>query len=202
MKRITALIIVMAMGNHARSFLSFALLSVLLATGCQREDSINPVPCDVDPWAPESCTFAWDKYNSLQEVHDYFYHHDSTIITHVGDTLKFWGWVYFHGPGEPVYWPYAMDPIREAWTADAGIIYLVGNEDHHEHHGLNGLAILRWDDIFLQENKWFVEEFDSLLQKKWYVTATLQEEAEVFFPCLMYSPKFIMTALDTNINSN
>ena len=183
--------------------LSVVVLSGILFLACKPVTKDDPFACnvEVDPWASESSTFSWTDYNSLSEVHDYFVGHDSTIIIHVGDTLKFWGWVYFHGPGEPVYWP-GPDPDHDLWTADTKFIHLVESEDHHDHHEGNKHAVVCWSDAFLQENPWFTVEFDSLLQKKWYVTAVLEEEAEVLSPCYRYVPKYVMVALDTLINNS
>ncbi len=183
--------------------LSVVVLSDILFLECKPVTKDDPFVCniEVDPWAPESSTFSWTEYNTLSEVHDYFVGHDSTIITHVGDTLKFWGWVYFHGPGEPVYWP-GTDPDHDLWTADTKFIHLVENEDHHDHHENNKHAIVDWSDAFLQENPWFAVEFDSLMQKKWYVTAVLEEQAEVLSPCYSYNSKYVMVALDTLINND
>ena len=81
-------------------------VSVITLTGCKKpiEEEINPM-CEY--WAPEDCTFSLDKYNSPAELCDYFMEHDSTIQAHVGDTLKIWGWVYYHG------W---YEAIQLVWT--------------------------------------------------------------------------------------
>ena len=191
----------MKIQRHLQIVLTAAVLSMLLLLGCKREDSITPVPCNVDPWAPESCTFSWGKYNSLVELGDYFGGHDSTIFTHAGDTLKFYGWVYYHGPGEPIFEPFEMNPLREGWNPDAKQIYLTGSEDHHRNGGVDGFVFLQWTDRFLEENPWFVEEFDSLLQKKWYITAALWYQFNGFSPCYEYFPLFTMVALDTVPNN-
>ena len=183
--------------------LSVVILSGILFLECKPVTTDDPFACnrEVDPWAPESSTFSWTDYNSIMEVKDYFVGHDSTIITHVGDTLKFCGWLYFHGPGEPVYWP-GSAPDHDLWTVDTKFIHLVESEDNHDHCENNKHIIVDWSDAFLQENPWFTVEFDSLLQKKWYVTAVLEEQAEVLSPCYSYVPKYVMVALDTLINNN
>lgn len=181
-------------------YLIVAVLSLIFLSGC-KDEKITPCGCEnIVYWASDTCSFSWSEYNSLKQVTDYFNHHDSTIITHVRDTLKFWGWVYFHGPGEPIYYPSVH--LEEAWTPDAKLIHLVGNEDHHEHRGLNGNIVIEWTNSFLQENPWFTQNFDSLLMKKWYVTAILEEKAEVVLPCHWYDPKYIMVRLDTLPNNN
>ncbi len=153
-----------------------AVFSVLFLSGCKGE-KITPCYCErIMDWAPDTCSFSWTNYNSPRQVMDYFLLHDSTIVFHDGDTVKFWGWVYFHGPNEPIYEPYALKPLREDWNADAKLMLLVGNEDHHLHKGKYGAIWLQWDDTFLQENPRFVQGFDGLLLKKWYVTATINKE--------------------------
>ncbi len=142
--------------------------------------------------------FSLSEYNSLKQVNDYFAY-DSTIVTHASDTVNFWGWVYFHGPQEPIYEPYALNPLREDWNVDARRILLVGNEDHHYHHKEYGAAWLFWDDAFLQENPQFVQDFDSLLQKKWYVMAVMDSvRADIFSPiCNKWGRKFTMISVNT-----
>ena len=186
--------------HYSHIFLIAAVLSFFFLSGCKGE-KITPCGCEnIQHWAPDTSSFSWSEYNSLKQVIDYFSYHDSTIITHVGDTLKFWGWVYFNGPGEPVYYP--NEGFHEAWTPDTRYIHFVGNEDHHEHHGLNGHVVIHWTDTFLQNNPWFIQDFDSLLMKTWYVTAILRDGSEVVLPCHMYSPKYIMIGLDTLSNNN
>ena len=167
-------------------------VSVIILTGCKKpiEEEVNPM-CEY--WAPEDCTFSLDKYNSPAELCDYFMEHDSTIQAHVGDTLKIWGWVYYHGSGEPIPIPYETDPLREAWSSEAKKIYLVGNEDHH---GWYEAIQLVWTDSFLHNNPDFMQSFDTYLAKKWYVSATLSYW-EMLIPCSMYSPIFNIVSIDT-----
>ena len=191
--------------NKTISFLAIATLMAMVLTGCKGE-KITPCGCEnIVDWAPDTCSFSWSEYNSLKQVIDYFRHHDSTIVTYAGDTVKFWGWVYFHGPGEPIYEPFTLNPVRENWNIDAKRILLVGNEDHHSHHAEKGEIWLIWDDVFIQENPQFVQDFDSLLQKKWYVTATMDSVRvdHSFGPvCNKWGTKFSLIALDTIPNNN
>lgn len=184
---------------HTHFFFIVAVLSLFFFSGC-KDDNITPCGCEnmVD-WAPDTCSFSWSEYNSLIQVRDYLAY-DSTIVTHAGDTVKFWGWVYFHGPQEPIYEPYALNPLREDWNVDVGRIFLVGNEDHHGHHGEYGATWLFWDDAFLQENPQFVQDFDSLLQKKWYVMAVMDSvRADYSFgpSCHKWGKKFTLIGVDT-----
>ena len=184
-------------------FIVIAAVAAMTLTGCRREDSISPYPYDCDgPWASDTCTFSMDKYNSLREVLDYFVGHDSTMIMHDGDTIKFYGWVYYHAPGEPVYSP-VDDSFREIYTVESKFIRIVGNEDHHFYSadGFYGMELVWWSDGgFIEENPWFVQEFDSLLQKKWYITATLQASYSpglIPSPCSKWTLRYEMIALDT-----
>ena len=190
---------------HIHLYLVAAALSFLLLSGC-KDDSITPCGCeDIVDWAPDTCSFSWSGYNSPKQVIDYFSQHDSTIVTHAGDTVKFWGWVYFHGPEEPIYEPYALNPLREDWNVGAKRILLVGNEDHHYHHLEYGAIWLMWDDEWLIENPHFVQNFDILLQKKWYVTA-IMDSVKVdysFGPlCNRWGTKFSLINVDTIQRSN
>lgn len=190
---------------HIHFYLIAAALSLFFLSGC-KDDNITPCGCEhILDWAPDTCSFSWSEYNSLKQVKDYFNQHDSTIVTHAGDTVKFWGWVYFHGPEEPIYEPYALNPLREDWNVEARRIMLVGNDDHHFHHNEYGAAWLWWDDAFLLENPQFVQDFDSLLQKKWYVTATMDSvRADLSFGplCNKWSAKFSLISVDTIQRSN
>ena len=196
--------IVYTMGQslcHIYFYLIVAVLSGFILSGC-KDDSITPCGCEhVVDWAPDTCSFSWTEYNSLRQVGDYLGRHDSTIVAHSGDTLRFWGWVYFPGPEEPIYEPYALDPLREDWNVDAKRILLVGNEDHHVHHNEYGSAWLWWDDDFLLENPQFVQDFDSLLQKKWYVTAIMNSVRLGYYflgpRCNEYGYRFSLINVDT-----
>ena len=184
-------------------FIAIAVVAAMALTGCRREDSISPYPYDCDgPWASDTCTFSMDKYNSLREVLDYFVGHDSTMMMHDGDTIKFYGWVYYHAPGEPIYSP-VDDSFREIYTEESKFIRIVGNEDHHFYSpdGYYGMIIVWWyNGDFIEENPWFVQEFDSLLQKKWYITATLQASYSpglIPSPCSHWGLRYEIIALDT-----
>ena len=191
--------------RHIRYYLIAAVLPLFFLSGCKGE-KITPCGCEnIVDWAPDTCSFSWSEYNSLIQVRDYFYQHDSTIVTHAGDTVKFWGWVYFHGPEEPIWEPYVMNPIREDWNVDAKRIFLVGNKDHHLHHYEYGATWLWWDDDWLLRNPQFVQDFDSLLQKKWYVTATMDAVKidDSFGPvCNKWGMKFSLIIVDTTQRSN
>ncbi|MBR3413671.1 MAG: hypothetical protein IKG81_13405 [Bacteroidales bacterium] len=190
---------------HIHFYLIAAALSLFFLSGC-KDDNITPCGCEhILDWAPDTCSFSLSEYNSLKQVKDYLYQHDSTIVSHAGDTVKFWGWVYFHGPEEPIYEPYALNPVREDWNVDAKRILLVGNEDHHFHHNEYGAAWLWWDEAFLLENPQFVQDFDSLLQKKWYVTAIMDSVRtdRSFGPlCNKWGFKFSLINVDTIQRSN
>ncbi len=157
----------------------------LFFPGCNKP---NVPDCSIncDYWAPEDCTFSKDKFNTPAELRDYFDNHDSTRLKHDGDTLKICGWVYYHDHAarEPYMCPVDEgNPPREKWTAENGFIFLVGNENHH---GWNEAVRISWNynnsSSFLQDYPEFVNNFDSLLQKKWYVSVQVQCFPEYITP--------------------
>ena len=175
-------------------------VSVITLTGCKKpiEEEVNPM-CEY--WAPEDCTFSVDKYNSATEWHEYFYSHDSTRLFHNGDTLRMWGWVYYHGPREPLRCPVSDDDLREAWSFDVGFIILVGNENHH---GWDEAVWISWDCQSLERmHPGLTQNFDSLLQKKWYVTGIVNCFPEYICPgpCTSIGMKVQVIDIDTIPNN-
>lgn len=178
--------------NNNIILLAIAMSIVMFLTGCKRQE-IEPVCFH---WAPEGCTISSTEYNSPLEIRNYFFNHDSTMLAHDGDTIKIWGWVYYHGSGEPVLWPFETDPLREAWSPEAGYIVLVGNEDHHG--WLQSIKVY-WDNTdFLQTHPGFSQNFDSYLPKKWYVTARQKcTYNPVPTPCETIGANLYVIAIDT-----
>ena len=169
-------------------------VSVIILTGCKKpiEEEVNPM-CEY--WAPEDCTFSLDKYNSPAELCDYFMEHDSTRLSHNGDTVKIWGWVYYHGPEEPRLTPLDTATQLESWSADAYHIFLVKNENHHGYDEIWGI---HWTSTFMQDHPEFVQNFDSLLPKKWYVTARVYCFPEYCpGPCTQIGMHFYAIDIDT-----
>ena len=155
--------------NHTLTAMAIAILSLMVFSGCKKKDQITPICC---PWAPESYCISRTDYNSPVGLRDYFDDHDSTKLSHDGDTLKVWGWVYYHGPEEPIFEAdYSSSPLHENWTPEAGYIMLVPNEDHH---GYTHHITIKWSKTYLQDHPEFVQDFDSYLQKKWYVTIKVE----------------------------
>lgn len=154
------------MNTHIKKLLilAAAAISAMAFAGCVKpQEQIIPTE-SCNPWAPEDCPFSRDGYNSPAVLHDYFDYHDSTRMAHNGDTIRFCGWVYYHGQNEPVVNPAEGDILREHYTLENGLVYLVENENHH---GWDDAVAVHWTQYsFLQEHPGFVEDFDRLLQKR------------------------------------
>ena len=178
------------------ALIAIAMFIVMFLTGCKRQE-IEPV---CFPWAPESCTISCTEYNSPSEFRKYFNEHDSTMMAHDGDTIKIWGWVYYHGSGEPIPWPYETNPLREAWSPQAGYILLVENEDHH---GYEQAIPITWDtSAFLQTHPEFSQNFDSYLQRKWYVTVRMEcTNLKIPTPCSKIGCYLRVITIDTIPNN-
>lgn len=175
-----------------------ATLSLMAFSGCKKKDQITPICC---PWAPEIYSISRTDYNSPAELTNYFREYDSTRLSHDGDTLKVWGWVYYHGPEEPIFEAdYSSSPLREVWTPEAGYILLVSNEDHH---GYGQHIRIDWNKSFLQDHPEFVQGFDSYLQKKWYVTIKVEcvEQVTIWEPCRTIGHKYHLINMDTIPNN-
>lgn len=73
-----------------------ALITVLgMVASCDK-----PVTCKYEPFAPAGAEISWTDYNSVTDLITYFRGHDSTLLRHVGDTIKAYGyyrWVNFGG---------------------------------------------------------------------------------------------------------
>ncbi|MBR4229533.1 MAG: hypothetical protein IKR83_02345 [Bacteroidales bacterium] len=80
-----------------------ALVSCLLA-GCGGDftcSCMDEYPQMFDPYAPEEFTISWTDFNPLSKVEEYFYHHDSTLHEHDGDTIMLYGYISgFHPEGD------------------------------------------------------------------------------------------------------
>ena len=112
-----------------------------------------------------------------------------------------WGWVYYHGPMEPLRCPVSDDDLREAWSFDVGFIILVGNENHH---GWDESVWISWDCQSLERmHPGLAQNFDSLLQKKWYVTGIVNCFPEYIFPgpCTSIGMKVQVIDIDTIPNN-
>ena len=73
---------------HIHFYLIAAALSLFFLSGC-KDDNITPCGCEhILDWAPDTCSFSLSEYNSLKQVKDYLYQHDSTIVSHAGDTVQ------------------------------------------------------------------------------------------------------------------
>lgn len=181
-------------------FIATAVVAMALA-GCEKTKR-SPYDCyeevDVQPWAPDSCSFSWTDYNSTMQVLNYFSGHDYTILSHDGDTLMLWGWIYFHGPGEPILDPFVYDSIegsQEAWSPEALFINMVPNENHH---GWSQSVRIDWDRPFIQSHPDFRENFDDYLQKKWFIKVRLQAEQNIIAsPCLSYGFSLHLVDIDS-----
>ncbi len=173
-----------------------ATVAAMTLTGCG-ETVIEPI---CYPWAPEGCTISRTDYNSPAEIFEYFHEHDSTRRMHDGDTLKIWGWVYYHGPEEPIFEAdFSSSPLREAWTPEAGYIKLVPNEDHH---GYDQHVEIKWSNTtFLQDHPEFAQNFDSYLMKKWYVTVKTECCWTIPKPCGSVGIDFYLIDMDTIPNN-
>ena len=181
-----------------------AVVAMALA-GCEKTKR-GPYDCyeEVQPWASDTCSFSWTGHNTIAQTIDYFGKHDYTIMTHSGDTVRFYGWVYFNGPEDDAFYRASLGPhgLTQKWEIGWNTIWLVGHEDHHINpHPQYGSLEVYWDDDFIQNNPWFAQSFDSLLQKKWYVTAIMRaKKKEYLFPrphCNDYYAGFKMIKLDT-----
>lgn len=193
--------------NKTISFFAIATFLAIVLAGCKGE-KITPCGCeDVVYWAPDTCSFSWSEYNSTVQVKNYFCHHDSTLATHNGDTLRLCGWVYFPCHDEPVLTPNRFSPLgylEHDYGPDVPIIHLVTHKDYPGYSRQSEILDVQWGSPFLNENPWFRQDFDSLLYRKWYVTATVYA-GHLYFPnytCDKYTPTFTMIALDTIPDNN
>lgn len=187
---------------HIHFYLIAAVLPLFFLSGCKGE-KITPCGCeDVIYWASDTCSFSFSEYNSTKQVRDYFSLHDSTVVKHSGDTVKFWGWVYYPNHDEP-FIPEIPDQREPNYRPDAEKIVLATHKDYPGYSRQSELLDVNWRySSFTKENPWFNEEFDSLLNKKWYVTAIVVA-SRIYFPgCYSYYPEFNMIALDTVPNNN
>ena len=169
----------------------------LMAVGCDNKE------CDTC-YAASGATVSWTDYNSVSDLHEFFNGHDSTLMQHVGDTIRFCGWVYYPDieSGEPTYAVMIPD-----WTVEVGTMFLVDNEDHH-FHGNYGSAYVTWprkgqymtheDSVWYENHVSFVEQFEELLPKKWYVTARIEYVHDLGLGCCgNYAPRYRINELDT-----
>lgn len=188
--------------RHIRYYLIASFLPLFFLSGCKGE-KIAPCGCEgVVPWASDTCSFSFSKYNSTKQVKDYFCLHDSTIVKHSGDTLRFWGWVYYPSHDEP-FIPEIPNQREPNYRPDACRISLVTHKDYPGYSRQSEILDVDWrNSSFLKDNPWFSEEFDSLLNKKWYVTATVFAQYDGILNCYTYYPEFTMIALDTIPNNN
>ena len=173
-----------------------ALYTVLLAAGCEKKQE------DCGCYAPSGTEVSWSEYNNVEALHAYFDHHDSTLLQHIGDTIRLCGWAYYpdNEAGEPRYAVQIPD-----WSPYGGTMFLVDNEDHHCHNG--HIAYVRWpqqqhmlpeDSAWYEEHAGFVDHFAEYLPKKWYVTARIECIDGIFAsPCDNYEPRYRLIALDT-----
>lgn len=74
------------------------LLVVLhcLMAGCQKSftcDCRAEYPQMYSPYTPDNFTLSWTEFNALFNVQEYFGYHDSTLLEHVGDTIKLYGYI-------------------------------------------------------------------------------------------------------------
>lgn len=177
-----------------------AMIAMALG-GCEKTKR-GPFDCyyEIHPWASDTCSFSWMGYNTIWQTLDYFAGHEYTLLSHYGDTVRFFGWSYING-GEDhtIYIGHRPDAFIQDWKPSWNQILLVGHEDHHfAPHPQYGACWVHWDDQFTQGNPWFVQTFDTLLEKKWYVTAIVRPVTpRISNPCLNYEPSFYMIKLDT-----
>lgn len=75
------------------------LLVVLycLMTGCQKNgytcDCLAEYPQMFTPYTQDNFTLSWTEFNALHNVQEYFGYHDSTLLEHIEDTIKLYGYI-------------------------------------------------------------------------------------------------------------
>lgn len=75
---------------------SLTLFVLTIMVGCGRNvtcDCLRDYPQMFDHYAPEEFTISWTDFNPLSKVEEYFYHHDSTLHEHDGDTIMLYGYI-------------------------------------------------------------------------------------------------------------
>ena len=71
---------------------------VSMITGCEERKKgctgcIERYPQLYEANTPEGISVSWAGFNSLYEVDEYLLYHDSTVSNHLGDTIKFYGYI-------------------------------------------------------------------------------------------------------------
>lgn len=172
--------------------------------GCEKKIVGDECPGCTTCFAPTNASVSWTEYNKTAELWAYFNNHDSTLMQHIGDTILLCGWVYYpdHEAGEPTF-----DIMIPDWSVEAGVIYLVDNEDHH-YHGIYRNAVVVWpaigpymtheDSVWYEEHMDFREHFPEFLLKKWYITARIEIGTNLGLgECSNYAPKYKIIEMDT-----
>lgn len=185
-------------------FITLLALAGLAATSCEKKTVDDKSTVCGTCFASSGATVSWTDYNSVADLHSCFNHHDSTLMRHIGDTIRLCGWVYYpdHEAGEPLY-----DVMIPDWSVEGGTMFLVDNEDHH-FHGNYGSAFVTWpergpymrhdDSVWYEEHADFVEHFSEYLPKKWYVTARIEYDTDLGNGCCSnYTPRYRLIAINT-----
>lgn len=189
-----------------KCFLTILAIVGFVATSCEKKTNDERIQGCETCYAPSDASISWTDYNSVMEMHTFFNHHDSTLMHHLGDTIRFCGWVYY--PDEDEHEPLYNVMIPD-WSIEGGTMFLVDSEDHH-FHGNYGAACVRWpttssymtheDSVWYDEHSDFVEHFSDYLLKKWYVTACIEYDVDLGYGCCSnYAPKYRLIKLDTII---
>ena len=153
------------------------IVGIIIFQGCkdEKETGCRPLPLDAD--------VSWTEYNSIERLNTFYCNKDA-LERHKGDTIRFYGWVYIRDTN-------SSDPDFGDWTADRNYIHLVPIQNHYAQS-----IILKWDSLWLAHHSDFCSHFDEYLDKKWYVTATIDYD---FFGtrCCSTFPIFWAVSIDS-----
>lgn len=71
-----------------------SLMAVCTFAGCMKPITCSCFPNNPGPfdhYTPNKYTISWTYFNPVSKVQEYFYHHDSTLSAHDGDTIMLVG---------------------------------------------------------------------------------------------------------------